>query len=108
MLSDACSDFQEAIKRAVSNFEERCHHYSSPPFDYGEEIEALKKLCDDVLYSTPERIGTLVRLADLVQLHYDLPSREEDKQMKKLVDSVLHETATVATKQLGIFDVNDR
>ena len=50
MLSDACFDFIDATERAALELAEAVHWYSAPdgPWNYGEEIDALRRACTRV------------------------------------------------------------
>jgi hypothetical protein len=48
MLSDACFEFLASLREAAQALVEQSAHFAKPPFEYGEEIDALLVACGDV------------------------------------------------------------
>ncbi len=109
MLSDACFEFLNSVEAAAAILAKAVHHYADPegPFDYGSEIDALRKACAAVHASPfdPDAGATLLRLASSVMRFHDtspgtelVASREQD--MRRLIRLIQadsgEETASIA------------
>jgi hypothetical protein len=85
MLSDSCSKFFDEIADAALTLSDDAHYYSSPPFDYGEEIDALRRSCMQVANDPfdPEAVAHLLRLARSIMRYHDTPPGSLDKEARR-------------------------
>jgi hypothetical protein len=73
MLSDSCSEFIQQFREAGQTLDDDARHYSSPPFEYGEEIDALRRSCTQITKDPfhPEAGAHLLRLALSIMSYHD-------------------------------------
>jgi hypothetical protein len=94
-LSDACFEFLDAVRTAAKELAEAVDEYGQPPFDYGEEIWALRQACAEVADAPwdAEAGARLLRLAAAVLAYHDtLPGSPGEvarqAEMAKLVETL--------------------
>ena len=77
-LSDACSEFLEAVRVAAEGLAKNTERCAPPdyPIHYGVEVDALRRACADVVESPddPEAGAHLLRLAASVMRYHATPS----------------------------------
>jgi hypothetical protein len=86
-LSDSCFEFLVSVGEAARNLAEEAHWYSSPtgPFNYGEEIDALRRAAMKIAEEpTDVEAGAhLLRLALSVMRYHDTPPPDAANQSRR-------------------------
>ena len=84
-MSDSCSDFLAAVEDAARKLAEDARHYSSPPFRYGGEAEALRHAGTKgaAPRDDPDAVARFIRLAAAVMDYHDTPPHWPERQERR-------------------------
>jgi MoxR-like ATPase len=110
-LSDSCFDFFEEFAAAARKLSENAHWYSAAPFDYGAEIDALRRLARTVAehpYDTAAGGRLLLLTAKMQLLHDAVPDGEEFEVVQREVGQlvkVLQEGALTEEERAAVPDI---